>query len=492
MPASGAPVSATPPMSSGAQGEAVRGGAYTIIGYLLTQSIRVGGSIALTRVLDSEAYGIMAIVNTFLVALALFSDIGIGPSIIQNPNADEPKFLNTAWTLQLGRGLVLFTVAVLMAQPLAWFFEVPALAVLVPVSAFSALIAGFQSTKHYSVQRHLDLGRLTLIEVLSALVALIVMLIWAFVSPSVWALVAGGLAGVATDVLLSHLILDGYNGRFGWNKDVARTMLRFGRWIFVSTLLTFAVNQADRLIFAKMIPLSLLGVYSIALTVAMVPALAMRSLAGRVIFPLFSRAHRDDAQLASVFRSARRLHLVLSGWALSGFIGGGVVAIQLVFDERYYEAGWMLQLLAIANWCGTPEATNSSAALACGQPRWVAAGNFGKLLGMLVFMPLGYWLWEFPGALLGFVGSELLRYAASAIAAYKLGLPALRQDLGFSLVVAASSLVGWYTTRALDASGVHVVLQALAVFVVVTLCWLPWLWRYLGAVKERLLRRHVG
>jgi O-antigen/teichoic acid export membrane protein len=467
----------------------VRGGAYTLIGYLTTQLLRMGQNVVLTRLLDREAFGIMAIVHTFLVGLALFSDIGIGPSIIQNPRGDDPKFLNTAWTIQLGRGVILFVIAVAAAAPVAWFFEAPALASLVPVAALAGLIEGVQSVKHYTTQRHLVLARLTLIEVLSQVSALVVMLTWAFISPSVWALVAGGLTGAASDVILSHTILRGYNARLGWDKQTADALVRFGRWIFISTLLTFAVSQADRLIFAKMVPLGMLGVYSIALTVATVPTTAMRALASRVMFPLFSGAQHKDGEFRDVFRRARRLHLVLSGWALSGFAGGGAVAIRLVYDSRYYDAGWMLQLLAVAGWCATPEATNSSAALASGQPRWVAAGNFSKLIGMVALMPLGFYLGGFPGALIGFVASELLRYAASALAAYKLKLPALRQDLGFTLVVAGSSLAAWFSARMVAALGLHTMVQALAVFVVATLCWLPWLWPYLTIVGQKLRGR---
>lgn len=480
------PPSAPAPES---HGHAVKGGAYTIAGFLTTQLLRMGGNIVLTRMLNSEAFGIMAIVHTFLTGLALFSDIGIGPSIIQNQRGDDPKFLNTAWTLQLGRGVILSGLAAAAAVPVAWFFEAPALASLIPVAALAGLIEGSQSVKHFTTQRHLTLGRLTLIEVLSQVAALVVMLTWASITPSVWALVAGGLTGALTDVLLSHTILRGYNARFGWDKRAAHSLITFGRWIFISTLLTFTVTQADRLIFGKMVPLGMLGVYSIALTVATVPSSAMRALASRVMFPLFSGAQRRDSQFQEVFRSARRLHMVMSGYALSGFIGGGSVAIKLVYDSRYYEAGWMLQLLAVAYWCGTPEATNTQAALAAGQPRWVAAGHFAKLIGMIALMPLGYHLGGFPGALIGFVASELMRYAASALAAYKLKLPALKQDLGFTLVVAVASFAAWFGARLLEGMGMHTIVQALGVFVIATVCWLPWLLPYFGMAFERLRRR---
>lgn len=193
-----------------------------------------------------------------------------------------------------------------------------------------------------------------------------------------------------------------------------------------------------------------------------------------------------------MFRRARQLHLVLSGWALSGLIGGGQAAIRLVYEDRYEAGGWMLQVLAMGYWFATPDQTNMYANLAAGRPRWLAAANFGKLVGMVLLIPLGYELGGFPGALTGFAMSELFRYAVSTMGVMRHGLSTIRQDLGVSLVVALAAVVGRYAVHFLTDRGVHVALQCLAVFAVVTLVWLPWLWPYLKEAATRVRARLAG
>lgn len=46
----------------------------------------------------------MALANISVIALSLFSDLGIGASIIQNRRGLEPSFVNTTWTVQVMRG----------------------------------------------------------------------------------------------------------------------------------------------------------------------------------------------------------------------------------------------------------------------------------------------------------------------------------------------------------------------------------------------------
>jgi Polysaccharide biosynthesis protein len=69
----------------------------------------------------------MAIVNTFIVGLAMFSDIGIGQNVIRHERGDDPDFLNTIWTIQVVRGLILAVIATLAAVPIARFYHQPEL-----------------------------------------------------------------------------------------------------------------------------------------------------------------------------------------------------------------------------------------------------------------------------------------------------------------------------------------------------------------------------
>ena len=60
---------------------ALRGSAWVVTGYALQQILRLGGNMILTRLLIPEYFGLMALVNVFVVGLQMFSDLGIGTSI---------------------------------------------------------------------------------------------------------------------------------------------------------------------------------------------------------------------------------------------------------------------------------------------------------------------------------------------------------------------------------------------------------------------------
>ena len=141
-----APESPAPGEKGAMKGLLARGSLWVGIGYGGSQLIRLGGNLVLWRLLYPKAFGIMAIINALMAGLAMFSDIGIGPSIIQNERGADPIYLNTAWTIQAVRGFILAFVAAVAAVPISKFYGEPLLASMLPVVGLGALIAGFNST----------------------------------------------------------------------------------------------------------------------------------------------------------------------------------------------------------------------------------------------------------------------------------------------------------------------------------------------------------
>ena len=148
---------------------AVRGSLWTLSGYGTAQVLRLASNLVMTRLLFAEAFGLMALVQVFMQGLEMFSDLGIGPSLIQNPRANEPDFFRTAWTLQVMRGLILWLVACAAAHPFARFYATPDLAWLIPLAGLSAVLSGLNSSKRFRLQRDLQLGHVTVLEIVSQL-----------------------------------------------------------------------------------------------------------------------------------------------------------------------------------------------------------------------------------------------------------------------------------------------------------------------------------
>ncbi len=141
--------------SKSLKSRAIRGSVWTLAGYGGSQMIRFAANVILTRLLFPRAFGLMALINVLMQGLQMFSDLGIGPAIMKHTHTHDPDFFNTAWTMQVVRGLVLWIAACVLAVPAASFYGTPMLASMLPVAALTALISGFNSTKLFIEGREL-------------------------------------------------------------------------------------------------------------------------------------------------------------------------------------------------------------------------------------------------------------------------------------------------------------------------------------------------
>jgi O-antigen/teichoic acid export membrane protein len=451
--------------------KAAVGAVWTVLGMGGGSIVRLLSSLILTRLLLEEHFGLMALVNTFIMGLHMLSDVGVGQAIVQNKR-DDPDFVNTVWTINVIRGFSLYLIATACAEPYAAFYEQPILAPLVRVAAISALFDGFLSASFFTQSRRLNLKRLVGCELGSVLAGTTVTIVWALINPTIWALVWGGVVTAATLTLLSHIWLPGIRNRFRVEKKAARSMLAFGLWIFFSSALTFGGNHLDKLIFGKLTTMATLGIYSIAAMLATTLDRIVTKLSINVLFPLYSATRHSDRDLGETYAAARKPLLTLAGWVVAGISAGGPTVIRLLYDARYSEAGWMLQILVFGAWFRALTAGHTAVALAVGRSDWLAASSFAKVVGVAALVYVGYTYLGFPGAVLGVVGATAAAYVLAVIAAKLLGFDGWLMDLRFSVRVAIAAAAGWAAVEWVTSLGLdHPILHVLVIFVVVTAVW---------------------
>src|SRR5262245_9533183 len=150
--------------------------------------------------------------------LAMFSDFGIQPAVVQSPRGDDRRLLDTAWSLQVVRGLILMVVMALAAWPVARYYEKPVLVWLMLGMCAVPLLDGFTSTSVISLQRHLEIKALRLFELVVAVVGAAVSVVVVWMTRSIWGLVVGAAAAAACKVALSFFAFRGSRNRFAWDE----------------------------------------------------------------------------------------------------------------------------------------------------------------------------------------------------------------------------------------------------------------------------------
>lgn len=434
---------APPPASADPLGSrAARGAAFAAGGQLVAQVIRLGSNLILTHLLEPDAFGLMAIVLAVTAGLQLISDVGIWQGIVRSQRGDDPDFQNTAWTMAVMRGSLLFFVGCAAAWPAARFYGRDELLWLLPLCALQALLLGVESTKTAIANRHMEVGRIVTMELTAQLVGLVASLAIAALTRSVLALAIAALASVLTRTIMSHVFLPGPRNTLRWDKTAIDEILSFGGWIFLSTLLFFGGTRWDVFALGRLEGMDILGVYGLAQIITQVPVQMGERVAGFVLMPALAERFREaPTELADDVRRAR---LLLFPAAALLFLGAAMTAPAFfkIYREVYEAAGWMTQLLVLVGWCSFVQDSSSRALVALGDSRSLAMANAARLVATIACTALGFWQGSLVGFMLGNACGALVGAIVVGWALSRRGVPVLSIDLGATAIFTAVLAVG--------------------------------------------------
>ena len=432
---------------------AVHAGLWTIAGDATSQVLRLGSNLILTRLLFPSMFGVMAIVNTIMIGLVLFTDLGLRENVIQSHRGDDPVFLNTVWSIQILRGIVLWLLSVLCSFGLyvvvrnGWVsphtvYADPMLPFLIPVSTLAVLFSGFEPTWTSIASRRLQQFKITLIDLSSQLGSLVVMLVWVWLDRSIWALVAGGLSGSVIRNILVYYVFPGETNRWQLEREAVHEILHFGKWMFMASIVGFLFKNGDRLLLGGLISAQELGVYTVAFLLVNTLSHSVNRLVGNVAFPALSESRRErPAQLRQVYYRFRLLFdsglLFFAGF----FYVTGEWIIHLLYDSRYHEAGHIMEILALLL-----VAVRYNLADQCfivlGKPKYMTYLIAVRTTTMFLLLPWAYRHYQLTGAIWAVVASYFVSIPVTLYFKYKSHLLHIGRELLTLPILAVGAIAG--------------------------------------------------
>ena len=388
----------------------VLAGIWVTVVFGFSQIIRLGSNLILTRMFEPEIFGIMSIVFVIISGVIMLTDIGIWQFVVRHKDPENTHLLNVVWTLQVIRSWFLFALVTLASLAIhfgnllfpEYFYGVyanPLLPILIFVSSIGTLIHGHNSMASAVKSRKMEVGKLELIELAAQLVSVAVMIIWAWIYQTIWALVIANIVSSTIIVALNYHLFP-YKHKLTLDKEIALEIFHFSKWIFVASALTYIFSQGDRLFFGANISPTTLGIYSIALMMATTIKTLTETLAGKIVFPAFSSVvHNNRDALKDKYYKVR-FHSDMFAFLLIGsLLATSQLIIDVLYDERYTEAGWMLQILLVSAIGNTLTVVSVECLMALSITKVRMWEMLIKTLGIILGLPLAFKAYGLTGAL---------------------------------------------------------------------------------------------
>lgn len=394
------------------KGRIIRAGGWTTGAHIVAQALRLMASVILTRIFSPDVYGTLGIITALIVTMSLLTDFGIRQAVVQSKSGGSINFIQTAWTIQVLRGFFIWmfvcTLAALLCAannrdllPRNSVYNNELLPALIVASSFSAVILGFQSMKAITAERNLELPRVVVVELISQFVGMVVAILLGWLTRSIWSYIVAQNLTAILSVWLSHVYLQGSADRFAWDKSSVEELSRFGRWVLASSSINAAASNGDKLLLASWVSSASFGYYSLASNLTTVVENLCYRVFGTVALPALSEIQRGDPRRFTRFYFRMRWVSDLAIISFAGFLYcTGPFIVSILYDERYADAGWMLQWLSFGL-IFVRHSLTSNAYLALGRPHYVTFTSLAKLVSLFLVVPSLYLGFGVEGAILG-------------------------------------------------------------------------------------------
>ena len=369
----------------------VRAGvSWNVSSSLIVELIRFVRSVVLARLLAPEDFGLFGMALTVVAALNALTTVGLDRTILANKfdTRDELNaHLDTVWSAELIRSLVIAFLVAASALPLSRFYGQAQLKVIIPILGLISLVQGCRNIGLVILRKEISFARIFWYELVTNVAGMALTVALAVVMRNVWALVIGLLLTAGLGTVLSY-VFHSYRPRLAFNRIALRRVLNLGKFALVIAVASYVATMADNVMVGRLLGTGALGNYSLAYNIASAPISVLVFALGGVLVPAYAeitaqRSKRLDLAFTRVFSIASVIILTIT---VPLFLLAGEI-VQMLFGDRWTSAGTVLRVLALIIPLRGLTLIISTVFLGLNRPKEVAVG---QTLEAIVFLVLLY------------------------------------------------------------------------------------------------------
>ena len=288
----------------------------------------------LTRFLDKEDFGLMAMVTFVIGFMNLFNDMGLTSAILHKQKISKEEYGSLYW-LNLFISAIIFCFLCLITPIVSSFYGQPELKILLPLLGMNLLISGLGMMFKTIEQKNFLFKKITIIEITAAIFSLVIAVILAINNYGVYSLVFSALLQYTiTNVFYLILGLTKYGLLFHFKFSDTKPFLKIGLYQVGGQAINYFNRDLDILIIGKMFSPDILGGYSLAKQLVMRPMQILNPILSKVASPTLAKFQGNIETLrknylklinmiASINIPAYFLVILFAPWIVQVLYGNG-------------------------------------------------------------------------------------------------------------------------------------------------------------------------
>jgi len=294
-------------------------------------------SIVLSRLLLPEEYGFVALITVFTGFVTIFSDAGLSFAIIRSDYGYT--FHRAVTNLAFYIGLFLFLLMVILAYPIAYFYEDNALIFPTILLSTIFILGAITIVPGAILTKRLDFNYIGKIRLISNLISIILMIAFAFLGFSYWSLIIPNLVlQLLQFIWFEHKVKIGFRLyplhysilAYRKTKSLMKNLSGFN-------LVNYWARNSDNLIIGKYYSTYDLGIYSRAYKLLQLALSLISGLFGTVLYPSLKKFKSEGGNVNEEYSN------ILGIISIINFpVGAILILIPNFFVRILWGENWLM------------------------------------------------------------------------------------------------------------------------------------------------------
>jgi lipopolysaccharide exporter len=385
-----------------------RGVGWMALFKLAERGIGLLGTVILARLLLPSDFGLVAMSISVVALLELMSAFGFDVALIQRPALQRGHY-DTVWTFNILLATAIAVLLLLLSVPAASFYAEPRLELILPVLAIGVFVGGFENIGVVAFRRELNFRREFQFLILKRVATFAVSIGLAVAYQTYWALIAGTVVGKFFGVALSY-VAHPYRPRL--SLQLRHDLFSFSKWLFFLNCVHLFQQRFSDFVLGRSAGAHGLGIYNIALEIALLPTTELVAPINRAVFPGYARLLNNPIELRARFFDVFGIIALLAFPAAVGLASIAAPAVEALLGDNWTEAIPLVRSMAIAGLFGALLSNLYVVIIAAGRARAITITSAGILVFALPLFVIAAVRYGLSGAAWAYVGTSLLTLLA--------------------------------------------------------------------------------
>ena len=324
------PVSETPSPDS-LLVRTARGAGWVMAWRLGMRVLGLVSTLVLVRLIQPADFGIIALATSFMQTIDGMLTLGTEEAVIREATPGR-TFYDTAFTLNLLRGLSVTVLVAALAYPAAAFFADPRLGPVLLFVACLPLLDGSSNIGAVDFRRDFAFHKEFAIMVLPKLCGIVAAMTAAVLLHSYVAMLFGMGVNRTLRVVMSYVM---HPYRPGLSLKAWRGLAGYSVWTWLLSLAILVRDRSDFLLIGRLMNTAAVGFYSVGAEVAALPTTELIEPLGRAAFSGFAAGRQENTDPGETF-----LRLIGSAALLTLPAGVGLSLVAAPLVALAFGPGW--------------------------------------------------------------------------------------------------------------------------------------------------------